>query len=32
CPFCNRKYFTNGHIQLIEIEDEGNMSLKIAEK
>lgn len=30
CPSCNRKYFTNGHVQLIEIEDEGNMSLETA--
>lgn len=27
CPSCKRKYFANGHIQLIEIDDYEGMSL-----
>ena len=30
CPHCHRKYFANGHIQLIEIEECENMPAKIA--
>ena len=32
CPYCNRKYMANGHIQLIEIEDDEGMSLQVAFK
>ena len=30
CPHCHRKYFANGHIQLIEIDDDEGMSVKKA--
>jgi len=32
CPYCNRKYFANGHIQLIEIEKHDGDTLKMATK
>lgn len=31
CPYCERKYFANGHIQLIEVE-EWDRSYKVAFK
>ncbi len=30
CPICDRKYFVNGHIELIEIEDAEGHELKLA--